>query len=827
MLEEDYKSHPDMVADEEDEAIETWISNGIHTIPIKEANNSKVVPSPPSPKLPAPTQTPSKKASFSWIDECSALFREWRHNTCLMTPVCAFIMLAAALTSVATLICYIPQFLLGLLLGPLIKRSNFLVEFIYPFGFVGRLHLFMVHFVQKRQSGAKVNAPHSRATEQQFQVIQGRVYVHTIPFFLDNLAYLIIFCPPFGVCSDIVGYIVDCGDAEEVRRAVDRVRYVHYGGRPIHIRAILSTHKHHDHTGGNQRLYRTYYPESLKHIYGGAVERVPNVTDLVKNGDKVPVPEQVKDICEIEVIATPSHTRGSIVYALRCTDDSERSTTVQLFTGDVIFSAGGGLPFEADTLVQKDKETALKPGAGMNSIESCFAEIIFRVGVKADRVTVFPGHEYSVELLRRQFDIKAEYGKVWYRLSPAVFFETASQYFVALHKRTLPRGTKLLTIPSLLEKEISINPHFRSLVHRGEMFIQAVKVWKQFYHEDIGNRYPSSINKFKSENSSILATNLVLMDERRDNSSFSKPTPITRDRLDLSTSTALQDGVTKAPWILTTDDLKRNVFCTLYSADLDGIIEMLLNKEIDGPSAANELIVMRQKLKENVVIRKPVPNTTPSDKNKKSILLAAAILGAGPAAMTRSDAVKMNLPQPVSNPSNILLSKSRLLRVLSALGVLSSLTEAEVIEAINLLWQISLNGDLKLEEELHDNALTHAAPVNYSSMSHSSGEMSGDLVELSALKATFFGPTRPPCWVGLCHPCSRSSVDSPAATQRRQSGAELVRHEVETCYVCKNSVGYSKIEKCKHVGSVSATEFLDDDIVTDSVFINSSWKENA
>jgi glyoxylase-like metal-dependent hydrolase (beta-lactamase superfamily II) len=823
MSEEEHKSHIDMVAEEEDEAIETWISNGINTAPINESKNSELVPSPPSLKIPAVSQTPSKKASFSLIDECSAVLREWRHNTCLMTPICTFIMLAAALTSVTTMVCYVPQFLLGLFFGPLIKRSNFLVEFIYPFGFIGRLHLFMVHFIQKRQSGAKVNAPHSRATEQRFQVIKGRVYVHTIPFFLDNLAYLIIFCPPFGICSDIVGYIVDCGDAEEVRRAVERVRYLHYGGRPIHISAILSTHKHHDHTGGNQVLYRTCYPESLNHIYGGAVERVPFVTDLLKNGDKVPVPEQVKDICEIEVIATPSHTRGSVVYALRCTDDTERSATVQLFTGDVMFSAGGGLPFEADILVQKDKETALKPSAGMNSIERCFAEIIFRVGVKADCVTVFPGHEYSVELLRRQFDIKAEYGKVWYRLSPAVFFETASQYFIAQHKRTLPRGTKLLTIPSLLEKEISINPHFRSLVHRAEMFIQAVKVWKQFYDEDMGNRYSSSLNNVKRKNSSVMPKNLGFTGERKD-SSLSKPI---RNNSYLSSGNTMQDGANKAPWILTTDDLKRSVFSTLYSADLDGIIEMLLNKEIDGPSAANELIVMRQKLKENVVIRKPVPNTTPSDKNKKLILLAVAILGAGPTAMTRSDAVRMNLPQPTSNPSNIMISKSRLLTVLSALGVLSSLTKAEVVEAINLLWQVSQNGDLKLEEELHENSLTNAAPVNYSSMNHPSGEMSDDWLELSDLQATFFGPTKPPCWVGMCHPCSRSSVDSPVAKQRRQSGAELVRHEVESCYICKSIVGYPKMDRCKHVGSVTATDFLDEDVMSDSVFINSSWKENA
>ncbi|MFN9982564.1 MAG: hypothetical protein ACK53Y_21735, partial [bacterium] len=82
-------------------------------------------PSPHSLKTLVLSQTPPKKASFSLIDECSTILREWRHNTCLMTPICTVIMLAAALTSVTTLVCYVHQFLLVLFLVPLLKRSNF------------------------------------------------------------------------------------------------------------------------------------------------------------------------------------------------------------------------------------------------------------------------------------------------------------------------------------------------------------------------------------------------------------------------------------------------------------------------------------------------------------------------------------------------------------------------------------------------------------------------------------------------------------------------------------------------------------------------------
>jgi hypothetical protein len=91
----------------------------------------------------------------------------------------------------------IPQFVLGLVLGPLIQRSNWLVEFLYPIGFVGRAHLWLVQFVQRRQGGGLTSpAPHTMAMEQRFQVLPGKVYVHSIPLLLDNLAYLIVFCSP-------------------------------------------------------------------------------------------------------------------------------------------------------------------------------------------------------------------------------------------------------------------------------------------------------------------------------------------------------------------------------------------------------------------------------------------------------------------------------------------------------------------------------------------------------------------------------------------------------------------------------------------------------
>lgn len=815
------------------EGIETWISS--HPIDVKEAYAKATN-----------IHREGAASSATSSSSCSAFIREWRHNSCLMTPMCAALLMAVIVTSLVTLICSIPQFVLGLVLGPLIQRSNWLVEFLYPIGFVGRAHLWLVQFVQRRQGGGLTSpAPHSMAMEQRFQVLPGKVYVHSIPLLLDNLAYLIVFCSPKDNNS-LIGYIIDCGHAEEIRRAIDRVRFFHYKGRPIIIQAILSTHKHHDHTGGNQQLLQKCYPDTIRHIYGGSVERVPMCTDKVKNGDRIPVPKELQDCCEIEVMAAPSHTRGSVIYILRgfaggtkhtTTTKIHGDTTVQLFTGDVMFSAGGGLPFEADFLSPKNKDTALKPSAGMNSIERCFAELLVRLGdgVPLNQVAIFPGHEYTMELLRRQFDTKADYGKFWHRLAPSVFFETASQYFVAHHKRNLPRGTKLITTPSPLERELLINPHFRSLIHRAEMFLHALQSWKQFYEEDMAKLYPPSSNQ-RSELMSVVVGNTTSIDSENQTTKLDT----TSQKGSLSSNDAIKKtNNTKASWTLTNEALTRKVFCTVYAAELDDIIEELKKEKITGSLAACKLMEMRRKLDEHVVSRKPVPNTTPSDSNKKLIALAMPLLGSPPTALAPSDAVRMNLPRPVSNPDKILISKKRLVSVLYRLGILSNLTDSDEIQAINFLWQVSQNRDLQLVEEIQESTPASVSQTTYSSVVASAKipagnvlELLDDEVELGVLKATLFGPSKPPCWAGMCYPCSKTSANKqhPTLTKvRRQSAAELVRHELETCYICKDYTGCFHLQERTSGNEISKSEveaefLLEDDAVDSSVF-HASWQE--
>jgi len=129
----------------------------------------------------------------------------------------------------------------------------------------------------------------------------------------------------------------------------------------------------------------------LKIVVGGAVEKVPGCNYFVENGDFVPLPKfganQMNDMIEIEAVATPAHTRGSITYVMRLKPDylMRNSALGFLFTGDTMFSAGGGVPFEADIDVnQEAKEhkqsftSIVRASASIYAVERCFGEILAR-----------------------------------------------------------------------------------------------------------------------------------------------------------------------------------------------------------------------------------------------------------------------------------------------------------------------------------------------------------------------------------------------------------------------------------------------------------------
>ena len=115
--------------------------------------------------------------------------------------------------------------------------------------------------------------------------------------------------------------VVDPGDAQPV------IRFLR--DKHLQLVAILTTHHHADHTGGNLALLE-HYPVP---VYGPASETIPGITQPLHDGDIVSLPELMLDL---HVFNVPGHTAGHIAYY----------GTGSLLCGDTLFAAGCGRLFE-------------------------------------------------------------------------------------------------------------------------------------------------------------------------------------------------------------------------------------------------------------------------------------------------------------------------------------------------------------------------------------------------------------------------------------------------------------------------------------------------
>jgi glyoxylase-like metal-dependent hydrolase (beta-lactamase superfamily II) len=765
-----------------------------------------------------------------------------------MCPTTVLIIIVVAALSFVGLLLQIPTFVLGLLLSPLMRRMAWFVEFIYPAGIARTVHIALMQWGLnskvgrgsgvKGKSGLLMPPQHSRSVEQRTEVVKGRIYVHPIPQLLDNVGYLIVCCPPpesgDGRKSSILGILVDCGDATSALAQVELIRDTHYSelqGKPqIAIHSVLCTHKHHDHTAGNRHLLANKnVAATLKSIVGGAVEQVPYCTHPVKNGDRVKLPKSgnndMSELIEIECIAVPSHTRGSIVYAMRnlmLGSGVAGGFVSHIFSGDAMFSGGGGVPFESDietpadkNINTKNRNSLVKVTAGRCSIERCFAEVLFRTTKQINgsggrsnsgigsvgsghprQVLMFPGHEYTSDLLLRQLDPSNEHHGHWTKLPPAIFFETASQYLISSHRRTLPKNGRLLTVPSSLDRELRTNPHFRALKKRGEHLITAVKVW---------HRYMSRIRKEEAQNAAL---NLVKESSSSvgNGKSFSSANTDTRKQGFIRTSSNGNTPSTESSWTLDANDINRSVFATVYSSDLDMMISDLQSGKVSGANAAKRLLDMRTKLEEPVVTRRPIPGTLPSEKNMYLAVVALALLGSPPCGMTVRDGLAMNIPVPLDSSDEIIISKQRIISMLALLGLLdgpSSRIASEnkdnedepcIIEMIETLWKEAHSDSEAIDSS--DLALSDEGKTNEVVDPEETVGDKKDGIELGLLKMTLNGAAlNQPSWFKkYCLPCGSETGARPAVplppsvAKMRQSGGELVRHDIHSCPMCRDAV---------------------------------------
>lgn len=244
---------------------------------------------------------------------------------------------------------------------------------------------YMYHLHQLRRS------PSSHSVASPLSL--GDITVVPVPVVKDNYCYLVI----DGVSKHAV--LIDPSDASAAKRSLES-----HGAK---LKAILTTHKHWDHSGGNEALKKDF-PEV--EIYGGAKECVPGATHLLQDKQVVQVGKLM-----FEAIWTPGHTIGHMVYMLH-------SSPPCLFTGDHIFIGGTGRMFEqgAEVMLRSLKKITQLPS---NSL-------------------IFPGHEYT--WLNMKFILS---------LLPT---HTPAQLKWQWIKQQ--RARKLTTVPSVLSEELQYNP---------------------------------------------------------------------------------------------------------------------------------------------------------------------------------------------------------------------------------------------------------------------------------------------------------------------------------------------------------------------------------
>ena len=143
------------------------------------------------------------------------------------------------------------------------------------------------------------------------------IQVHPIHAFNDNYIWIIH--------NKDHAVVVDPGDALPVLRYLD--------DNNLHLIAILITHHHNDHVGGNAALLEKFSVP----VYGPANESIATLTHHISEGEKVQLD---KLSLSLSVLDVPGHTAGHIAY-----HGSINKNSV-LFCGDTLFVCGCGRIFE-------------------------------------------------------------------------------------------------------------------------------------------------------------------------------------------------------------------------------------------------------------------------------------------------------------------------------------------------------------------------------------------------------------------------------------------------------------------------------------------------
>jgi len=175
--------------------------------------------------------------------------------------------------------------------------------------------------------------------------------VTIVPCLKDNYAYLVR-PEGAGVCA-----VVDACESAPIERALDELG--------LRLGAILATHHHYDHVGGNEALAHKF--PGIE-VFGSTYDRgrIPSQTRFLEDGETI---ETVG--LGFRCLAIPGHTLGAVAYVGHGA----------VFTGDTLFAAGCGRLFEGTPAMM-------------------FESLTKKLGSLPDDTRVYFGHEYTANNLR-------------------------------------------------------------------------------------------------------------------------------------------------------------------------------------------------------------------------------------------------------------------------------------------------------------------------------------------------------------------------------------------------------------------------------------------
>lgn len=152
-------------------------------------------------------------------------------------------------------------------------------------------------------------------------------------------------------------FVVDPGSSAPVLDVIQK--------RRLKLTEILLTHHHWDHTGGVAELKH----KTDCQVIGSDRQRIPAIDFIVNDGEVLTIGNT-----DVQVIATPGHTRTSVCYYAQPSNNNESGI---LWTGDTLFTGGCGriLECDANAMWQSLQKLASLP----------------------DNTLVYCGHDYALE----------------------------------------------------------------------------------------------------------------------------------------------------------------------------------------------------------------------------------------------------------------------------------------------------------------------------------------------------------------------------------------------------------------------------------------------